>query len=74
MYRTLREKRHKRKLSIRQAADAISELNGERFGHVYLWELEAGKADNPTLRVARLLSRFYDTPIEQLFPESEGFE
>ena len=61
----LKQARVDREFSLRD----VSEQIGVAFSHISA--LEHGTQRNPSLKVARALSRLYGKSIDELFPEQE---
>lgn len=64
----LKQLRVAKKQSLQEVADAI----GSSKAHI--WDLESGKAKNPTLELLKKLAKYFKISVSNLVGEEEGKE
>ncbi|MFF5140149.1 XRE family transcriptional regulator [Streptomyces sp. NPDC013157] len=63
---------NREQFSHEEVARACREATGESFSPTYLWQLRAGRRDNPTKRHLEALAQFFDVSVAYFFDDDQG--
>lgn len=65
---TLKTLRTRKKLSLQDVADAVE------ASKAHIWDLESGRAKNPSIELLTKLARCFDVPVADLIGENPAAE